>query len=288
VRRYVTRGSPASMGVGSSFVQTSTSTKPAASRRERVSSGVGKKVGGASRVEPRESRCSEDPLDVSRGSALGSETPAGPQARREISEEGVVIPDPVKRRSGQHGIHRPLHGEGLGQIRSDILDPLAEPGQSAARFFEHGRRGVESDHRPLGQSLEQDLGDPARAAARVQHALSAFEPQPLDDGESPAIHRVGDPVVGRRVPVARHGEGSHSGRSALSTCHRIARRIRRGGPSASAAAVVGVDVGVDPLADREAFREGKAEASLDVEVTVAPPGMSPRVGPRRATRESPR
>ena len=81
------------------------STKPAASSRRTVAIGVAKWT-GPSQPSPI---VASDPLDggdVADPAALGDEPAAGPQHRRQVGEQRVVVEDPVEGRGGQDRVDR--------------------------------------------------------------------------------------------------------------------------------------------------------------------------------------
>ena len=89
-----------------------------------------------------------------------------------------------------------LELEQVGDAHVDVgAEPLAGGG-------DHRGRLVDRDHPPARQPLDQRLGDAARPAAGVEHALVAVELQPVEHGEPERLHRAGDAVVAASVPFA--------------------------------------------------------------------------------------
>ena len=113
-----------------------------------------------------------DARDVADAAALGDEPAARPQDRGEVPEQGVVVGHPVEGRGRQDGVDRLGHRQRPAQVGDDVLDPVAEAGQPLARRVDHRRRAVEGhDRAAVGtHPLEERLGDPAAAAARVEDA----------------------------------------------------------------------------------------------------------------------
>src|SRR5439155_11632220 len=100
------------------------------------------------------------------------------------------------------------------QIGDNESNSVAERRQATLRLLDHRQRCVERDDLTSRQSTEEQLGDAPGAAARVEDPLVAGELQAIDDRGSPAGHRIRDPIVCRRIPLASHGESMPSGRHA--------------------------------------------------------------------------
>ena len=83
------------------------------------------------------------------------------------------------------------------------LDPVAGVGEVLGRVLDHRLRAVDADHPSLGEALEDQLGDPAAAAAGVEDGLVAIQLEPREHLTPPLLLRRRDLVVGPRVPVDR-------------------------------------------------------------------------------------
>ena len=179
------------------------STKPDASSRLTVAIGVSKWADPSQPSPmPASTRWIEAMLPTPPHWATSQ--PPGRRTAREVREERVVIGDPVERGGRQDRVDRRPERQRSAEVGDDELDPVAERRQPVARGLDHRGRAIERDHPATGQSPGKQLGDPAAAAAGVEDAFVAGEREPLEDGRAPAGHRVGDPVVRPRVPVARH------------------------------------------------------------------------------------
>ena len=204
MRRYVSNGSPGSNRVGSSVSQHSMSTKPAASSRRTVASGVSKWA-GPSQPSPIVARTRLTEAMLPAPPHCATSRPPGRQDGGEVREQRVVVGDPVEGRGRQDRVDRPVDRQRAAEVGDDVLDPVAERREPVARGLDHRRRPVERDDATARQALGEQLGHPAAAAAGIEDALVAVERQAVEDDRAPARHRVGDPVVGPGVPVAGHG-----------------------------------------------------------------------------------
>ncbi len=74
--------------------------------------------------------------------------------------------------------------------------------QRLPHLLDHRGRAVDGDHPAPRQALDQQPGDPAAAAAGVEHDLVAGQRQPVEDRPRPLFVRDRDAVVAARVPVA--------------------------------------------------------------------------------------
>ena len=107
--------------------------------------------------------------DVALPAALGHQAPAGPQRGVQAREQKLVVGDPVKDRAREDRVDGLLQRE-LGEVGLEERRPVW---QRDAGVLDHGRPTVHRDHVAVGQALEQHLGHPPRAAARVEHHLVA-------------------------------------------------------------------------------------------------------------------
>ncbi len=78
-----------------------------------------------------------DPADVPEPAALRHEPATRSGHRGEVSEQRVVVGHPVERRRRQDGVDLPVDRQWLPEVRDDVLDPIAEPGESIARLVDH-------------------------------------------------------------------------------------------------------------------------------------------------------
>ncbi len=124
----------------------------------------------------------------------------------------------------------PVERQRSTQVGNDVFDPIAERGQAVAGGVDHRRRTVERHDVATRQPGREELGDAARPAPGVEHAFVADQRQPIEDDRTPAGHRVGDPVVGHGIPVARHGRplSRWIGVGRRSRCRGDGCRCRRG------------------------------------------------------------
>src|SRR5204862_5937257 len=83
----------------------------------------------------------------------------------------------------------------LARLRH-ILQPPAGGGG-------HRRRGVDRDHPPVREPLQQRRGDAPRATARIEHHLIACQLQPGERFAAQRLHRGGDPIVAGAIPLTR-------------------------------------------------------------------------------------
>ena len=127
---------------------------------------------------------------------------AGSHDRGEVREQRIVIGHPVERRGREDRVDLTVDRERRAEVRDDVLDPVAEAGEAPARRLDHRRRAIERDDPTTRQSIGQLLGDAARPATGVEHALVAMEREAVQHRRAPAGHGIGDPVVGLGVPVA--------------------------------------------------------------------------------------
>src|SRR5213082_2178570 len=99
--------------------------------------------------------------DVPLTAALRHQPATGLKRRVQAPEQAVVIGDPVEDRVGEHRVDR-LFELQIHEIAEDDRGALAErpPGS-----LDHGGRGIDRHDATSGQALEQEPGDPARAAA---------------------------------------------------------------------------------------------------------------------------
>ena len=97
--------------------------------------------------------------------------PPGRSAACRRAKQPIVIGDPVEGRGREDRIHGLVQLE-LEQVRRRACRRRAEP---LAAALHHRRRRVDRDHPPARQAFDQRLGDPPRAAARVEHHLVAAE-----------------------------------------------------------------------------------------------------------------
>jgi hypothetical protein len=135
--------------------------------------------------------------DVSAPAALGDEAPTGSEGGVEAREEGVVVGDPVEDCIRERRVDRLIELE-LDQVGADHLGPLAERRPGA---LDHRRRGVDRHYAASWKPLEQHAGDPSAAAAGVEHGLVASQVEAIEHRAGHLDLRVGEAVVGRRVPV---------------------------------------------------------------------------------------
>ncbi len=84
--------------------------------------------------------------------------------------------DPVKRRVGERRV------DGLGQLELDEV--LAQDRRAVAerlpRVACHRRRDIDAIHAAVGDAVGEQRGDPARAAARVEHDLGNAQLKPVE------------------------------------------------------------------------------------------------------------
>ena len=265
MRRYSRSGSPGSIGVGSSWIQASTSVKPAASSRARLvdrwrrSRGPPTARRSAAIASPDRRRCSPP-----RRTARPAGRPGRRTAARWRNMRGVVG-DPVERRRRQDGVDR--RGLAAGAARRGPR-PRTSPARRTAASRARAASIIAGEPssattRPSRQPLQEPLRDPPGAAARVQHRLVAAQRQPVQDGRAPAGHRVRDPVVGRRRP-------SRGGRCAPAAVipPRPSRPPRPGAsPRVAAASSASPRAGRSPMPvrDRAAHQQGRAHDRRQVE-----------------------
>ena len=137
--------------------------------------------------------------DVARPSALRADPATGTQGGGEPREQRVVIVDPVE--------------DGAREDRVDLLAVVqAQPreigeahvgrraGELLAGAGDHLPRAVDRDRAAARQALEDEPGDPARAAAGVEHGLVAAQLEAVEDRLRPGHVGVRHPVVGVGVP----------------------------------------------------------------------------------------
>ena len=152
--------------------------------------------------------------------ALRLDHAAGPQ-RREQTRRRAAGGRGSSGRSRSRRRRRPARARSSSSRSETISSTRSPNGAEASRaMLDHRRRGVDADHPALGQAVEQVAGDPSRAAAGVEHGLVAGEVEPLEHLEAPLLLRIGDPVVGRRVPV----DAAAAPRSELRRRRRAATR----------------------------------------------------------------
>jgi hypothetical protein len=137
-------------------------------------------------------------VDVALSPALRDELPARAQRGVQAREQAIVIGDPVKRRRRQDRVDRLLQLD-LQQVSHAHVDAR----QTLACGVDHRLRGVYGDRTPTRQALDQQLRDPPRAAAGVEHGLVAAQLQPLQHLASERLHRPGDAVIAAAVPFSR-------------------------------------------------------------------------------------
>ena len=128
--------------------------------------------------------------------------PPGRSAAASAREQRVVVGHPVEGRVGEHRVDLLAVVQAQrGEVGPPHVDRL--PRELLARAGDHVGRGVDGDDPPARQPLEQHAGDPARAAAGVEHRLVAGSARAGRARRRP-ISTCGPetPVVGLRVPVA--------------------------------------------------------------------------------------
>ena len=150
------------------------------------------------------------PLEVGAAAALRHQPPAGRQRGEQAAEQPIVIEHPVERRGAEDGVgaagDRQRRGVGV-----DERDPAADAGaHRGARRGQHVGRLIDADGAPVRQPPGEQLGEPAGAAADVEHRLVAAQRQAIEDGLAPGELRARHPVVGRGVPLARRRTSSSS------------------------------------------------------------------------------
>ena len=155
---------------------------------------------------------------------LRDEPAARPDDGREVREQRVVVGDPMEGRRREHGVDRLRQRQRLPKVGDDVLDPLGKSPEALARRLDHRGRAVESHHVPSRESRREQLGDPARAATRVEDTLVTGQWQAVEHAGAPARHRVGDQIVGPGVPVPKHRLGAQGARY-----HGPTDREQRGG-----------------------------------------------------------
>ena len=87
----------------------------------------------------------------------------------------------------------------LGQVGDQVARRRSP--SALARLLDHRGGAVDGDHAALGQALDQHRGDPAAAAAGVEHASRRRAARAGRGPRSrPLLLGIGDPVVGLRRP----------------------------------------------------------------------------------------
>ena len=148
-------------------------------------------------------------------------------------EQRVVVVDPVKRRVREDDDRparaaRARRGPDTSTSRGRRAPPArARPSTARRRRRTRGRAGTQ---------LGEPRGHPARAAAGVEHHLVAAQLEPLELLERPPELRIGDAVVGGRVPVARR-PALTAPSSRVRGARARARRPRSRRPAASVSAM---------------------------------------------------
>src|SRR4029079_16548389 len=112
--------------------------------------------------------------------------------------------DPVERRGREDDVDDVATEVEADEVRDAQVDPVAEP---VARRLDHRRRHVDADHATVGDALDQQFGEAARAAAGVEYGLVASKLEAFHDLPAEALHRRGEPVVRRTVPATCLGHG---------------------------------------------------------------------------------
>ena len=168
------------------------------------------------------------------------------------------------------------------EVRDDVLDPVAERRQPLAG----GRRSSPASRRARrpcrAEARRQELGDPTGPAAGVEDAFVAGQRQAVEDGRAPARLRLGDPVVGRGVPVAGHRSSPSS-----------ARRRRRGAQAAAGVRAgrrrhgrAGTLAQPEPRHQRPDDEQSGARPASPSGTRRSRPGSTRRPGPRSRRRRA--
>jgi hypothetical protein len=117
-------------------------------------------------------------------------------------KQAILIEDPVKDGVREHRIDGLVEVE-LGEIRAPHRGALG--GQRMAGVLDHLLRGVDRDHAPARQPLQQAPCDSPRTAARIEHGLVAAQRQAVEHILGPGLLDAGAALVGSGVP----GAGAH-------------------------------------------------------------------------------
>ena len=118
----------------------------------------------------------------------------------QAAEHRRVVGNPVKDSVAEDPIHL-VRQRKLLQAGLHKLNPLAEAGEPLPCLLQHLRRGIQRHHRARRHPAQQLFGQPPAAAPCVQHPLAALQRQRLQHSHPPLELRVGEIVVGRRVPI---------------------------------------------------------------------------------------
>ena len=179
---------------------------PAASSRRAVAER--RRVVGRARASRRRSSASTRRIEAMLPTPphWATSRPPGRSDRGEVREQRVVIgrPSGTSPSTGSRRPARRAAAAAPGPRRRTRPDRRTAPAARRAASIIDGER-VERDDVPARQPRGEQLGDPARAAAGVEHPLVAGERQPVEDRPAPPRLRVGDAVVRPGVPVAWHG-----------------------------------------------------------------------------------
>ena len=223
--------------------------------RRRVDAQVGREalvaVDALDRVRPTPRRCRSRRTAPRAGRRSAQR---GEQAR----EQPLVIEDPVEGGVGEDRVDR-LGQLELEQVRDDQLDPVAEP--LPRELGDHRRRGVDADHPPAGNPLEE---------RRVTRPL----PQPASSTVSSPSARAGRAPPAPSPPAVRR-PGRRSPRPSRGVTRSPRRSQRRGHRAAIGAArcLEGVDRPRRPKGHAdvvEAVEQAVLDLLVDLEPTTPP------------------
>ena len=118
----------------------------------------------------------------------------------QAAEHRRVVRNPVKDGVAENPIHLVRQFKIL-QAGLDKLNPFAKSREPLPRLRQHLRRKIQRNHCARRQPAQQFFGQPPAAAPCVQHPLVASQFQSLQHGHSPLELRIGEIVVGHRIPV---------------------------------------------------------------------------------------
>lgn len=102
-----------------------------------------------------------------------------------------MVGDPVERRGREDRVHR-VDTDRLEEVADEERDAVPEAAESLARPVDHRGRAVERDDVSVGETLDERLRYPSRAAAGVRDGLVTAQVEAVEHRESPPELRIGD------------------------------------------------------------------------------------------------
>ena len=131
--------------------------------------------------------------------------PPGFSAACDSPKRRIVVEDPVEDGAGERP-HRPALASSSSVRSATSASSWGRRTSRPSRPSTPSRRPPIT--RPWGRRSISICGDPAGAAAGVEHGLVAAQLESLEDRLRPLLVRDGDALVARRVPLARAGHQS--------------------------------------------------------------------------------